>query len=185
MTKLQSYKFYTLPSDLAAEPKSGKCIAENYWLVDAKGDLIFYNFGLFLSAQCKKDERIAKLSLLSRELPEGCTVAYRSLVFLGSGVTEKVSLLESSTVVEQLPIKEVTTQDFALQRRVLKVVQESLGMPDGDVNLSSTFSNLVMEEIDVVEVVMAIEEEFDIEIADCDCEKWTSVQDIIDYVEGE
>ncbi|MEY8263259.1 MAG: acyl carrier protein, partial [Bermanella sp.] len=67
--------------------------------------------------------------------------------------------------------------------RVKKVVCEQLGAKEEDVKGSSRFvDDLGADSLDTVELVMALEEEFETEIPDEDAEKLTSVQEAIDFV---
>ena len=70
-----------------------------------------------------------------------------------------------------------------IEQRVKKIVAEQLGVSDGDVKNESSFvDDLGADSLDTVELVMALEEEFDCEIPDEDAEKITTVQQAIDYV---
>ncbi len=70
-----------------------------------------------------------------------------------------------------------------IQTRVIKIVANQLGIDDSDVKPDSSFvDDLGADSLDTVELVMAIEEEFDIEIPDDDAEKIKLVKDVIDYV---
>lgn len=67
--------------------------------------------------------------------------------------------------------------------RVKKIVIEQLGAKEDDVTNSSSFvDDLGADSLDTVELVMALEEEFECEIPDEDAEKITTVQQAIDYV---
>ena len=69
------------------------------------------------------------------------------------------------------------------QERVIKMVAEQLGVKEEDVKPDSSFvEDLGADSLDTVELIMALEEEFDIEIADEDAEKLASVQDAISYI---
>jgi acyl carrier protein len=71
----------------------------------------------------------------------------------------------------------------AIDERVKKIVVEQLGVKEEEVNNTSSFvDDLGADSLDTVELVMALEEEFDIEIPDEDAEKITTVQEAIDYV---
>jgi len=62
-------------------------------------------------------------------------------------------------------------------------VAEQLGVDEAQVtNESSFMDDLGADSLDTVELVMALEEEFEIEISDEDAEKIQSVQDAIDYI---
>ena len=70
-----------------------------------------------------------------------------------------------------------------IEQRVKKIVIEQLGANEADVkNASSFVDDLGADSLDTVELVMAIEEEFDCEIPDEEAEKITTVQQAIDYV---
>ncbi|MBC7787104.1 MAG: acyl carrier protein [Methylophilaceae bacterium] len=70
-----------------------------------------------------------------------------------------------------------------IEQRVKKIVIEQLGANEADVkNASSFVDDLGADSLDTVELVMALEEEFDCEIPDDEAEKITTVQQAIDYV---
>lgn len=70
-----------------------------------------------------------------------------------------------------------------IEQRVKKIVCEQLGSEEADVkNASSFVDDLGADSLDTVELVMALEEEFDCEIPDEEAEKITTVQQAIDYV---
>ena len=71
----------------------------------------------------------------------------------------------------------------SVEERVRKIVVEQLGVKEDEVNNSASFVNdLGADSLDTVELVMALEEEFDTEIPDEEAEKITTVQQAIDYV---
>ncbi len=70
-----------------------------------------------------------------------------------------------------------------IEARVRKIVAEQLGVAEADVKNESSFvEDLGADSLDNVELVMALEEEFECEIPDEEAEKITSVQQAIDYV---
>lgn len=70
-----------------------------------------------------------------------------------------------------------------IEERVKKIVCEQLGVKPEDVKASSSFvDDLGADSLDTVELVMALEEEFETEIPDEDAEKLTTVQEAIDYI---
>jgi len=69
------------------------------------------------------------------------------------------------------------------EQRVKKIVAEQLGVNETEVKNESSFVNdLGADSLDTVELVMALEEEFGVEIPDEDAEKITTVQLALDYV---
>ena len=70
-----------------------------------------------------------------------------------------------------------------VEQRVKKIVAEQLGVNDADIKPESTFvDDLGADSLDTVELVMALEEEFECEIPDEEAEKIASVQQAIDYI---
>ncbi|GGY42093.1 acyl carrier protein [Bacterioplanes sanyensis] len=70
-----------------------------------------------------------------------------------------------------------------IEERVKKIVCEQLGVKEEDVKAASSFvDDLGADSLDTVELVMALEEEFETEIPDEDAEKLTTVQEAIDYI---
>jgi len=67
--------------------------------------------------------------------------------------------------------------------RLKKVIVEQLGIDEGEITLDSSFvDDLGADSLDVVELIMALEEEFGIEIPDEDAEKISTVGDALDYI---
>jgi len=72
---------------------------------------------------------------------------------------------------------------MALQDKVKDIIVEQLGVDADDVKEGASFiDDLGADSLDTVELVMAFEEEFDIEIPDEDAEKMTTVGDAISYL---
>ncbi len=72
---------------------------------------------------------------------------------------------------------------MSIEERVKKIVAEQLESGEDEItNESSFIDDLGADSLDTVELVMALEEEFDIEIPDDDAEKIATVQAAIDYV---
>ncbi|EAT15927.1 acyl carrier protein [Desulfuromonas acetoxidans] len=71
----------------------------------------------------------------------------------------------------------------SIEERVQKIVAEQLGVEEDQVTPEASFmDDLGADSLDTVELVMALEEEFDIEISDEDAEKIQTVKDAISYV---
>ncbi|MDF1796336.1 MAG: acyl carrier protein [Coxiellaceae bacterium] len=71
-----------------------------------------------------------------------------------------------------------------VEDRVKKIVVEQLGVKEDEVKNESSFvDDLGADSLDTVELVMALEEEFEIEIPDEEAEKITTIQQAIDYID--
>ncbi len=71
-----------------------------------------------------------------------------------------------------------------MESKVKKVLAETLGIDESEVKRDSKFvEDLGVESLDTVEIVAALEEEFDIDIPDEDAEKNVTVGQAIDYIE--
>jgi acyl carrier protein len=69
-----------------------------------------------------------------------------------------------------------------IEQRVKKIVAEQLGVAEADIKNESSFvDDLGADSLDTVELVMALEDEFEMEIPDEQAEKITTVQQAIDY----
>ncbi len=67
--------------------------------------------------------------------------------------------------------------------KVKNIIVEQLGVADTSVTMEASFiDDLGADSLDIVELVMALEEEFDIEIPDADAEKVVTVGDVVDYI---
>ncbi len=71
----------------------------------------------------------------------------------------------------------------SIEERVKQIVAEQLGVDEEQVTAQAAFmDDLGADSLDTVELVMALEEEFDVEISDEDAEKIQKVQDAVDYI---
>ena len=67
--------------------------------------------------------------------------------------------------------------------KVKGIIVEQLGVAETAVTVEASFiDDLGADSLDIVELIMALEEEFDIEIPDADAEKVVSVGDVVDYI---
>ena len=67
--------------------------------------------------------------------------------------------------------------------KVKKIIVEQLGVAETSVTMEASFiDDLGADSLDIVELIMALEEEFDMEIPDEDAEKIVSVSDVADYI---
>jgi acyl carrier protein len=73
----------------------------------------------------------------------------------------------------------------SIEERVKKIVAEQLGVKEEDIQPSASFvEDLGADSLDTVELVMALEEEFETEIPDDEAEKITTVQQASDYIQS-
>ena len=71
----------------------------------------------------------------------------------------------------------------AILEKVKEVIIEQLAVEEDAIKLETSFiDDLGADSLDIVELVMALEEEFDIEIPDADAEKVVTVGDVVDYI---
>ncbi|MDA0789489.1 MAG: acyl carrier protein [Proteobacteria bacterium] len=71
------------------------------------------------------------------------------------------------------------------EERVIKLVCEQLGVKEEEVTAEASFvEDLGADSLDTVELVMALEEEFETEIPDEEAEKITTVKEAMDYIEA-
>jgi acyl carrier protein len=69
--------------------------------------------------------------------------------------------------------------------RVTKIIVDRLGVDENQVTLEASFKDdLGADSLDVVELVMELEDEFDMEISDDDAEKIATVGDAVNYING-
>ena len=70
-----------------------------------------------------------------------------------------------------------------IQEKIVKIICEQLGKEESEINMNSNFiDDLDADSLDTVELVMALEEEFEIDIPDDAAEKITTVQSAVDFI---
>ena len=70
-----------------------------------------------------------------------------------------------------------------VERRVIEIIVEQLGVSEEEVTLEASFvDDLGADSLDLVELIMALEEEFGLEISDEDAEKIQTVHDVVNYI---
>lgn len=68
-------------------------------------------------------------------------------------------------------------------KRVKEIIVEQLGVDEEEVTMEASFiDDLGADSLDIVELIMALEEEFDLEIPDEDAEKLRTVGDAVEYI---
>jgi acyl carrier protein len=69
--------------------------------------------------------------------------------------------------------------------KVKDIIADQLGIDISEISLESSFiDDLGADSLDIVELIMALEEEFDIEFPDEDAEKIATVADVVDYIKS-
>ena len=70
-------------------------------------------------------------------------------------------------------------------RKVKEVIIEQLAVEDEAIKLETSFiDDLGADSLDIVELIMALEEEFDLQIPDSEAEKITTVGDVVEYIKN-
>jgi acyl carrier protein len=73
----------------------------------------------------------------------------------------------------------------SIEARVKEIICEQLGVSEEEVTPEASFiEDLGADSLDLVELVMALEEEYDIEVSDEDAEKIRTVRDVLGYIES-
>ena len=67
--------------------------------------------------------------------------------------------------------------------KIKEIIVDQLGVSESAITMEASFiDDLGADSLDIVELVMALEEEFDIEIPDSDAEKVVTVEDVVEYI---
>jgi acyl carrier protein len=74
---------------------------------------------------------------------------------------------------------------MSVEQKVKQIIVEQLGVDEAQVDSNASFvDDLGADSLDIVELVMAFEEAFDLDIPDEDAEKIRTVKDAVEYIEG-
>ena len=68
-------------------------------------------------------------------------------------------------------------------QKLKTIVVDQLGVNEENVTMEATFVDVAADSLDIVELIMNIEEEFDLEIPDNDAEKIVTIGDVVKYIE--
>lgn len=69
--------------------------------------------------------------------------------------------------------------------KLKKIIVEQLGASQESITMEATFvDDLSADSLDIVELIMSLEEEFDMEIPDADAEKIVTVNDVVEYIKN-
>lgn len=72
-----------------------------------------------------------------------------------------------------------------IYEKLKSIINEQLGVDEDKITMDATFvDDLSADSLDIVELIMSIEEEFDMEIADSDAEKIVAVSDVVRYIKN-
>jgi acyl carrier protein len=101
----------------------------------------------------------------------------------GSGLVPVSRHTQSFSLARQAGRKEIADLMASVDERVKQIIVEQLGVDEAEVTPNASFvDDLGADSLDTVELVMAFEEAFEIEIPDEDAEKIRTVKDAVDYI---
>lgn len=71
-----------------------------------------------------------------------------------------------------------------MEEKIKKIISDYLIIDSSEISSDQTFANLGLDSLDVVEIFIEVEDEFDIEIGDNDADKIRSVSSLIEYLKN-
>jgi acyl carrier protein len=75
--------------------------------------------------------------------------------------------------------------EIMIFEKIKKIIAEQLGIDENEIKLDSSFvDDLGADSLDIVELIMALETEFDLEIPDEEAEKISTVEDVVEYIKA-
>lgn len=96
-------------------------------------------------------------------------------------VTEKIKIKHTEENLRGGELIKMSSEEVF--EKVKGIIVEQLGVTEDTVTMEASFiDDLGADSLDIVELVMALEEEFDIEIPDADAEKVVTVGDVVEYI---
>jgi acyl carrier protein len=103
----------------------------------------------------------------------------------GGGATRPPACGSRTKVAKINAFAQSLEESMAVEQKVKQIIVEQLGVDEGQVDNNASFvDDLGADSLDIVELVMAFEEAFELEIPDEDAEKITTVKDAVEYIEA-
>lgn len=69
-------------------------------------------------------------------------------------------------------------------QKIKEIISEQTGIEKDKLSESTTIEDVIADSLDTVEMLMSIEESFDMDIPDSDAEKFTNIGDLVSYIES-
>lgn len=66
--------------------------------------------------------------------------------------------------------------------KVKEIISDKLGINEDEITMDTLFEDLGADSLDIVELIMAIEEEYDVQVSDSEAEKAKTVGDVVKYI---
>ena len=66
--------------------------------------------------------------------------------------------------------------------KVKEIISDKLGINEDEITMDTSFEDLGADSLDIVELIMAIEEEYDVQVSDSEAEKAKTVGDVVKYI---
>ena len=111
----------------------------------------------------------------------GAGVLHNRSVEMAKKYGVQLVVRSSLNTTEGTIVKEEVKMVF---NRVKEIIVDELGVEEASVTIESTLEDLGADSLDAVELIMALEEEYDLEIAEDDAKTMKSVKNIVDYIES-
>ena len=66
--------------------------------------------------------------------------------------------------------------------KIREIISDKLGISEDEITMDTSFEDLGADSLDIVELIMAIEEEYDVQVSDTEAEKAKTVGDVVKYI---
>ena len=84
-----------------------------------------------------------------------------------------------------MPDKEISSISPIIVKKIKKIIANHFGAEEGGIVFDTDIADdLKLDNLDIIELTMALEEEFQLVIPDFDAERWRTVGDIVNYIEN-